>query len=141
MREGKDLTILALGPAVYGSLEAAETLAGEGNDCAVINARFAKPLDLDLILSQAAKTRNLLTVEENALHGGFGGAVMELLSAANLSGIKIKCLGLPDKFIEHGPQELFRSLFNLDSEGIVQSIRTFFPELFHETHTRMREKS
>jgi 1-deoxy-D-xylulose-5-phosphate synthase len=141
IREGKDLAIVSLGPAVYRALEAAETLAGEGYDCAVINARFAKPLDSDLILKQAARTQNLLTVEENVLNGGFGSAVVELLSAASLSGIKVKCLGLPDKFIEHGPQELFRSLLNLDSEGIVQSVHSFFPALFNQSRVRMQEKS
>ncbi len=141
IREGKDLTILAIGPAVYSAIEAAEMLAREGIDCAVINARFAKPLDSELILSQVEKTRNLLTVEENALCGGFGSAVMELLSSADLSEVKIKCLGLPDKFIEHGPQELFRSLFNMDSEGIAQNIRSSFPELFAKSHTRIQEKA
>ena len=129
LREGRDLTIAAIGPAVYSSLEAAERLARVGCDCAVINARFVKPLDSELILNWAAKMRNLLTVEENVLFGGFGSAVMESISASGLCGVKVKSLGLPDKFIEHGPSELFRSLYNLDSEGIEHSIQSFFPEI------------
>jgi 1-deoxy-D-xylulose-5-phosphate synthase len=141
VREGKDLTILAIGPAVHSALEAADILAKEGVDSAVINARFAKPLDSELILAQIEKSHNLLTIEENALCGGFGSAVLELLSNSNLSGVKIKCLGLPDKFIEHGPQELFRSLYNMDPEGIAQYIRTSFAALFDESHIGTQEKS
>jgi 1-deoxy-D-xylulose-5-phosphate synthase len=140
-REGKELTILAMGSTVCSALEAAEMLAMQGTECAVINARFAKPLDSELVLSQAVKTRNLLTVEENVLNGGFGSAVMELLSATSVPGVKVKCLGLPDKFIEHGPRELFRSLFNLDAEGIALSIRSFFPELFNESRKKQERKN
>ncbi len=140
IREGNDLAIVAIGPTVYGSLAAAKMLDREGTYCSVINARFAKPLDSELILAQAAKTRKLLTVEENALQGGFGSAVVELLGTSDLSGVRVKCLGLPDKFIEHGPQELFRSLYSLDAEGIAQSVRLFFPELANESHSRIRNK-
>ena len=141
VREGQDLTILAIGPTIYSAIEAAEMLAGEGTDCAVINSRFAKPLDSDLILDQSEKTRNILTVEENSLYGGFGSAVLESLSHSSFSGVKIKCLGLPDKFVEHGPPELFRSLFNIDSEGIAQSIRSAFPELLDKSHLRIQENN
>jgi 1-deoxy-D-xylulose-5-phosphate synthase len=137
--EGKDLAIMAIGPSVGAAVEAAEELSKQGIDCAVVNARFAKPLDYALILSLAHSTRNILTVEENTLCGGFGSAVMELLSSTGLSNYKIRCLGLPDKFIEHGPQELFRSLYNIDSEGIAQYIRTYFPELFPQSSLRMQE--
>ncbi|MDP2917343.1 MAG: 1-deoxy-D-xylulose-5-phosphate synthase [Dehalococcoidia bacterium] len=139
VREGEDLTVLAIGPAVHSAIDAVEILAKEGVDCTVVNARFAKPLDSELILSQVERTRKLLTVEENTLCGGFGSAVMELIRSAGFSNLKIESLGLPDKFIEHGPQELFRSLFNLDSEGIAQYIRTSFPELFSKVSFRKQE--
>jgi 1-deoxy-D-xylulose-5-phosphate synthase len=129
VRTGKDLAIVAIGPIVHSALGAAELLAVQDIECAVINARFVKPLDAELILASARETGNLLTVEENTLYGGFGSAVMELLAGANLSGVKTRCLGLPDRFIEHGPQELLRSLLGIDAEGIARHVRTTFPEL------------
>jgi 1-deoxy-D-xylulose-5-phosphate synthase len=138
-REGKDLVIMAIGPVVNAAVQAAEDLSKEGIDCAVVNARFAKPLDYTLLLSLAHATPNILTIEENTLCGGFGSAVMELLSSTGLSNYKIRCLGLPDTFIEHGPQELFRSLYNIDAEGIAQYVRTYFPELIHQSSLRMQE--
>ncbi len=139
MRKGQDLTILAIGPAVYNALKAADLLARESIDCGVVNARFAKPLDADLISEQIEKSHNILTVEENAVHGGFGSAVIELLSNSAVPDLKIRCLGLPDKFIEHGPQELFRALYNIDAEGIAQSIRSSFPELLSRSSVKNQE--
>ena len=129
LREGRDICILALGPAVYAALDAARQLAQEGIECAVVNARFAKPLDSELILEQASHTGRVVTVEENALDGGFGSAVLQLLNSSEVAGMKTECIGLPDNFIEHGPQELFRSVFDLDAEGIARRIRSRFPEL------------
>ncbi|MDP6416109.1 MAG: 1-deoxy-D-xylulose-5-phosphate synthase, partial [Gammaproteobacteria bacterium] len=136
LRDGHDLTVLAIGATVYPALAAAEQLVEDGIDCAVVNARFAKPLDSELILERAARTGRLLTVEENSLCGGFGGGVLELISSAKLESVKVTCLGLPDRFIEHGTQELFRSMFDLDSEGIVKRVRVSFPELYVKTSAR-----
>jgi len=136
LREGQDLAILAIGSTVYPALAAAEELAKEGIHCAVANVRFAKPLDSELITDLAGSTKRLLTVEENALAGGFGSAVLELLGEAKLEGVKVECLGLPDRFIEHGTQELFRAMFNLDSEGIAKCVRAAFPELVGEASFR-----
>jgi 1-deoxy-D-xylulose-5-phosphate synthase len=135
IKEGQDLAIISLGSTVFSSLAAAEQLAKEDIYSTVVNARFAKPLDSDLILDLAKRTRRIITVEENALAGGFGNAILELLTDAKLTQTMIECLALPDKFIEHGPQEKFRSLFDLDSEGIIRRIRKAFPEL-----TRRRQK-
>jgi 1-deoxy-D-xylulose-5-phosphate synthase len=99
-------------------------------DCGVVNARFAKPLDETLILLQAARTGNLLTVEESSVHGGFGSAVMEMLGKTPHLDIKTSCLGLPDEFIEHGSQAQLRALTGIDAEGIVRHVREAFPELF-----------
>ncbi len=129
LREGRELAILAVGSTVYPALAAAEELAGEGIGCAVANARFVKPLDSELILNFANRTGRLLVVEENALAGGFGSAVLELLARANSRDIKVECLGLSDRFIEHGTQELFRSRFNLDCKGIARTIRSSFHDL------------
>jgi 1-deoxy-D-xylulose-5-phosphate synthase len=136
LKEGKDLAILAIGSTVYPALAAAEMLAREDIHCTVANARFAKPVDSELIIELAASTKRLLTVEENTLAGGFGSAVLELLAEAKLEGIKAECLGLPDRFIEHGTQDLFRSVFNLDSDGIKMRIKTVFPELVREASFR-----
>ncbi|MBI4304623.1 MAG: 1-deoxy-D-xylulose-5-phosphate synthase, partial [Chloroflexi bacterium] len=95
VREGHDAAILAFGSTVYPALAAAALLASEGIDCAVVNARFAKPLDSELMLELAARTGRLLTVEEGALAGGFGSAVLEMLCNARLDGVKVECLGLP----------------------------------------------
>jgi 1-deoxy-D-xylulose-5-phosphate synthase len=129
LRDGETLAILAIGSSVYPALAAAERLSKEGIQCAVANARFAKPLDSDLILGLASRMP-LITVEENVVAGGFGSAVAELLSNSELAGVKIEHLGLPDEFVEHGSQEILRSICNLDCEGIVQKIKLSFPELF-----------
>jgi 1-deoxy-D-xylulose-5-phosphate synthase len=129
LRSGDDVTIAAVGPAVWPALAAAESLSASGIECSVVNARFVKPLDRELILQLASRTRRLVTVEENVLAGGFGSAVLELLDEASLQQVRVERLGLPDRFIEHGPRELFRSMFDLDSEGIIRRIRVAFPEV------------
>ncbi|MFC1994653.1 1-deoxy-D-xylulose-5-phosphate synthase [Chloroflexota bacterium] len=141
LREGRDVAILAIGSAVYTSLEAAQLLAEEGVECAVVNARFAKPLDARLILEMAARTRKVLTVEENACAAGFGSAVLQLLESARLVGVEVECIGLPDRFIAHGPQELFRSMFDLDAEGIARRVRSAFPDLISQLPAEQPEKT
>jgi 1-deoxy-D-xylulose-5-phosphate synthase len=135
LREGDDLAILAIGASVYPALAAADILAEEGVRCSVVNARFAKPLDAELITGLAERMP-MLTVEENALAGGFGSAVMELLSGSGLPPVKVESLGLPDRFIEHGTQERLRAMFNLHREGIIQKIRASFPGLAIEVSRR-----
>ncbi len=129
LREGKDLAVLSIGSTVYPALDAAELLAREGIQCSVANARFAKPLDLDLILWLATQTRRLLTVEDNALAGGFGSAVSQLVCRSGPDGVKVKSIGLPDVFVEHGPQEHIRAMLGLDANGIARCARQSFPEL------------
>ncbi len=125
LREGSDLTLLAIGSMVYPSLEAAEKLARDGIEATVINSRFVAPLDSELILKSALRTKGIVTVEENVLAGGFGSSVLELLSEAGLTDVRTKCLGLPSKFIEHGSQQLLRSNYRLDGEGIAQEVENF----------------
>jgi 1-deoxy-D-xylulose-5-phosphate synthase len=123
LTEGEDIVILAIGTTVYPSLDAAKILAGEGIAATVINSRFVKPLDCALILKAVARTGCLLTVEENALHGGFGSAVLELLESSGIFGIRVKRLGIPDRFIEHGSQSQLRANLGLDAAGIVTAAR------------------
>ena len=122
LRRGRDLVIFAVGPLVYHALEAAAMLADEGKDVAVVNCRFVKPLDEDLILEWALKTEKVLTLEENVLAGGFGSAVLELLAARGYRGAAA-CLGVPDCFLEHGDPRILREALGLDPAGIVRFIR------------------
>jgi 1-deoxy-D-xylulose-5-phosphate synthase len=124
LSDGKDVAIIAIGSTVYPSLEAASLLENEGIMATVVNARFVKPLDRELILSAARNCGALVTVEENALQGGFGSAVLELLSDEGIAGLKLKRIGIPDRFIEHGSQAELRKMLGLDAEGIAASIKT-----------------
>ena len=122
LREGNDILILAIGSTVYPSLRAAERLEGSGIHTAVINSRFLKPLDGDLICHWAQRTGKVLTVEENVLQGGFGSAVLELLHEKGLFSVQIKRLGIPDLFVEHGPQSLLRAKYGIDEDGIFEGV-------------------
>lgn len=119
LKNGKDITVIAIGNTVYQALKVAEELEKEDISLAVINARFVKPLDENLILDFAKKTGKIITVEENTLIGGFGSAVCELLADKNVS-VKIKRIGLPDKFIEHGDLKTLKKNYGLTSEYIKQ---------------------
>lgn len=126
LREGGGGAVLALGTMVMPALEAAEALAREGIDLTVVNARFVKPLDQELILSLVQRFGRLVTVEENALQGGFGTAVLELLEEQGVSGVPVLRLGYPDQYIEQGEQHELRAGYGLDQEGILKALRTFF---------------
>ncbi len=125
LRDGGDLAIIAIGNMVYPSVQAAERLADEGISAAVVNARFIKPLDEELILRAARKAGRVVTVEEHVLLGGFGSAVLECLDANRVSGIKTLRIGLPDDFIEHGSQKVLRKKYGLDADGIYKSVKDF----------------
>jgi len=128
LREGKDILIIAIGVTVYRSLRAAEKLRDIGIEAAVINARFLKPLDANLLCNWAKKTGKVLTVEENVLQGGFGSAVLELFQERGLLSIQVKRLGIPDLFLEHGPQALLRGKYGIDEAGIFKGVREMFEE-------------
>lgn len=127
LQHGADIGIIAIGAMVAPALEAAHQLEQKGIHATVVNARFAKPLDTELILDIASQTKHLLTVEENTLQGGFGSHVTDLIKQAGLNDIAIKSLGLPDKFIEHGTQSFLRSKYGLDANGITREALAFFP--------------
>ena len=124
MQRGKDLAILAIGSTVKPALEAAGTLRQKGLAATVVNARFVKPLDQELICSLAEETKRLLTVEENAIQAGFGSAVLELLEEKGLKDVAVKRLGIPDAFVEHGTQDALRHKYGIDAEGIFQAALT-----------------
>jgi 1-deoxy-D-xylulose-5-phosphate synthase len=123
--DGSDLCIVAFGSTVYPALEAAEALGRKGFSVGVVNARFVKPLDAELITSVAKKTGRLVTVEENALQGGFGSAVLELLYDSGLQDVKVKRLGIPDRYIEQGSQAQLRKDVGIDAEGIAAAAEEF----------------
>ncbi len=128
IEEGDDVVLVAIGLTVYPSLEAAKLLRERGIRATVINARFVKPLDRDLILGEALRTGNLVTVEENALQGGFGSSILEMLEQERVSGVRVKRLGIPDRFIEHGSQSQLRKDLGLDAAGIAASVQSFLSD-------------
>ena len=128
LREGQDILIIAIGTTVYPSLRAAERLAEAGIQAAVINSRFLKPLDAELLCDWAKKTGKVLTVEENVLQGGFGSAVLELFQERGLFPVQVRRLGIPDIFVEHGPQALLREKYGIDENGIIKGVQEMFKE-------------
>ncbi len=127
--EGKGLAILAFGSLLYPSLQAAKTLGAT-----VVNMRWAKPLDLPLLYEVARGHDVLVTVEEGAIMGGAGSAVLEALNQEGLNKPLLQ-LGLPDAFIEHGDPGHLLHILGLDSEGIEQAILKRFPDLTRVTNT------
>lgn len=122
LREGEDVAIVAYGSMVYPSLEAAGMLEKDGINATVVNARYVKPLDEELILSLVETHRLIVTVEEAYLAGGFGSAVMELLESKGLQdAVKVVRMGVPDKIVTHGDPKLLLSKFGLDADGVYAS--------------------
>jgi 1-deoxy-D-xylulose-5-phosphate synthase len=125
LKEGKDL-VLAYGSLVYPALKAANELKEEGIDLAVVNARFAKPLDKELILSYARSGNVIITAEEGITAGGFGSAVRELLDRSKMFDIRFKSIGLPDEIYPLGKADQVKKMFKLDPDGLRQQIRQFY---------------
>jgi 1-deoxy-D-xylulose-5-phosphate synthase len=102
LRAGTDVSLIAIGSMVHPAELAAEELEREGVSASVVNARFVKPLDRELILEEAATTKKVVTVEENVAAGGFGAAVLELLQAEGIHDVATRIMALPDEFVTHG---------------------------------------
>ncbi len=117
LRAGADLALVALGKTVPAALAAAEQLAARGIRAGVLDARFAKPLDADLLIRAGASTGCLVCVEDHALAGGFGSAVLELL-AEHAPDVRVSRLGLPDRFVEHGDVDAQWRDAGIDAAGI-----------------------
>jgi 1-deoxy-D-xylulose-5-phosphate synthase len=122
LRQGNDVAILAVGSMVMPSLQAAEILARQGIEATIVNARFVKPVDIEMIVDLAARIKRIVTVEENTLSGGFGNYVNDAVRQADISDVIIRNVGLPDVFIEHGGQAFIRSKYGLDAQGIVKKV-------------------
>lgn len=115
------MALLAIGSMVYPALEAAEALHELGVEASVVNARFCKPIDTEMILKMAAKTGRIVTIEEGALQGGYGAAVLETLADHGAHHVKVKRLGIPDRFIEHAEHQAQLAEVGLTPEGILRA--------------------
>jgi len=125
LRRGKDLALLAIGEMVYPALKVAEQLAERGSSCEVVNMRFVKPLDEEILESIASRFKRVVTLENSARMGGFGSGVLEYFASRHHRHIDLLIHGLPDRFIDHGsPAELMKEV-GLDVEGIVSIVSEF----------------
>jgi 1-deoxy-D-xylulose-5-phosphate synthase len=125
LREGKDAAIFAIGNEVWPAFEAAEKLAKDGIQCAVINARFVKPLDEELIVRYCTPGARIITVEEGSLAGGFGSAVMERVQQLEIADVDFHRIGIPDEYVHHGAQDILRAQYDLHADGIAARVKKF----------------
>jgi len=121
LRDGSDVVIAAIGQTVLPALKAAQELAPLGINAAVVNARFVKPLDGELFGALLGRIPRLITVEDHVIAGGFGSALIEFLADKNITGVEIKRLGVPDRFIPHGTQDELRKICGFDKDAIAQA--------------------
>ncbi len=124
LKHGEDVAIIAIGHHVHTALLASEELEQHGVRATVVNARFVKPIDESLIEKLAKDIGRIVTIEENALIGGFGTAVLEVIADKNLTSyVQVKRLGLPDRFVEHGSQEALRKKVGLDVDSVINACK------------------
>ncbi|HYQ48529.1 MAG TPA: 1-deoxy-D-xylulose-5-phosphate synthase, partial [Thermodesulfovibrionales bacterium] len=128
MRNGTDIVFIAAGNTAPAAMKAAERLAAAGVDAAVVNARFIKPLDRELILNITARIPRVITVEENVLQGGFGSAVLECLNEEGTYPVRVLRIGIADSFVEQGSMEQLREVHGLDDKGLFTSALAFAKE-------------
>jgi len=118
LKKGEDVVIFAIGRSVNEALLAHAMLKEHNISATVVNCRFVKPLDADLIGTLSRKIPRIITIEENVRQGGFGSAVLECLADQEITGFRLKCIGIPDTFVEHGTQEFLRSKYGVDASAI-----------------------
>ena len=123
LTNGSDILILAIGRSVIEALAAHPLLLEQGISATIVNCRFIKPMDGEMIGELAEKIPHIITLEENVLQGGFGSAVLEVLNDFGFSGYYLERLGIPDAFVEHGPQHLLRSKYGIDAPAIVETAK------------------
>ena len=123
LNKGNDIIIFCIGRTVCESLSAHSELLSLGISATVVNCRFVKPLDTDLICSLAGKIPRIITVEENVLQGGFGSAILECLNDNNITSFSLKRIGIADTFVEHGSQDLLRAKYGIDAQAIVNTAK------------------
>ena len=120
LKDGSDVALIAIGSTVHVAMEAAADLSGDGISTAVLNARFVKPMDEDAIVSLVQRCGVAVTIEEHAAMGGFGSAVLEVLAAHGVD-VPVRCLGVPDRLVEHGQTV---AGLGLDAAGITATVRS-----------------
>ncbi|MBG93624.1 MAG: 1-deoxy-D-xylulose-5-phosphate synthase [Chloroflexi bacterium] len=125
LRSGSDLALIGIGSVIPDCLEVAEEFAKRNLSVAVVNARFAKPLDSELITQIAKETKGVITVEDNSLIGGFGEGVLSLLSELRMGEKFLGAIGIPDMIVEHGTQSQQRKICKIDTEGIFEQVERF----------------
>lgn len=129
LSKGSDAVIIALGSTVCPAIESAKALSACGVAATVVNARFVKPLDEQLILDVLRRGVPVVIAEDNATLGGFGSAVLELAAANGCAADRVKLLGIPDQFVEHDTPEALRAQLGLTAEGISQAVMEHFADL------------
>jgi 1-deoxy-D-xylulose-5-phosphate synthase len=125
IRTGRDIALLAIGNMVPNALKAADLLRNEGIEAEVVNMRFVKPIDEELLKSLAQRINTFLTIEDNVIHAGFGSGVLEALSHCGISDVSVKVHGLPDEFIEHGSPSELHHMVKLDADGIAEVTKEY----------------
>ncbi len=130
--EHVNTVLLAYGSTVAQAQLAAKELAEEGLRVAVINARWAKPLDEEMILHLARKVGRLVTIEDHVVAGGFGSAILELLENHGIKDVDVDIIGLPDKFVEHGAATILKELYGLSSAHIKEVVRDQLPTSLYQ---------
>ncbi len=124
LKKGEDVALLAVGKMVSYSNKASEILAAEGIDAEIINMRFIKPLDTELLDYVASKFNKIITLEENTVVGGFGSGVLEYFASKNYKNDVLQ-IGLPDEFVEQGSQAELHALLGIDPDGIAEKVKAF----------------
>ena len=124
LKEGKDITIVAIGKMVDKAVEVSKLLEKENIEAEIINTRFLKPLDKETILKSVRKTKNVVTIEDGILKGGLGTSVIEAINSSHLEGIKVKTFGYDDIFVKHGNVEEIEKQYNMSTEKIENYIKS-----------------
>ncbi len=124
--EGNDILIIAIGNSVCETVKASQHLKEKNIHPTIINARFVKPLDAELICRHVVKIKKIITVEEHVLDGGFGSAVVEMLIDKGITGFSLKRIGIKDCFVEHGPSDVLKHDYAVDSTAIIKAAFEFY---------------
>ncbi|MGD9063373.1 MAG: 1-deoxy-D-xylulose-5-phosphate synthase [Desulfobacterales bacterium] len=136
LTEGDDVLILAIGRPVGDALAAGKLLLDQGISATVVNCRFVKPLDVELVCTLAEKIPRIITIEENVRQGGFGSAVLETIRENGITSLHMERIGIADVFVEHGPQKVLRSEYGIDVPDIVAAAKRLTRGCLNPTETR-----
>lgn len=135
LREGEDVSIIAIGKMVSKAQNIAEMLEGKGIDAEVINVRFLKPLDKQTIINSIEKTRNVITIEDGTIEGGLGTTMEELIQEEEIQDVTFKKFGYPDRFIKHGKTEEIEEIYGLTEKNIVKYVEICREKIIDNTNT------